>query len=131
MLAAVLNDGVVVNLIRVESIEGMQDVVNGDGAQIGDTWNGQAFVQPDAPPPSVEVPSSVSRRQGRQALLLAGLLDSVVATLDASEDPIERGLAKIEWEDAQEFRRDWPLVLMMGQRLGLDLDALFIQAAAL
>jgi hypothetical protein len=131
MIGAVISDGRVINLIRVESIEGMPDVVDGEGAQIGDAWDGQSFVEPVVAPQPVAVPASVSRRQGRMALLLSGLLDAVVATIAAIEDPIERGLAQIEWEDAQTFERDWPLVLQMQAKLDLDLDALFIQAAAL
>ena len=51
MIAAVLEDGVVVNLIVVESIDGMQGMVDGEGAQLGDTWDGAAFVKPASPPP--------------------------------------------------------------------------------
>lgn len=81
-----------------------------------------------------KVPQVVTRRQARQALLLAGLLDSVPATIAAIADPIERGLAEIDWADAQEFRRDWPTLLNMAAALGLtsdQIDQIFITAAGL
>lgn len=82
-------------------------------------------------PPPVMVPQKVTRRQGRQALLLAGALDLVPMAIAAIEDETERRLAQIEWEDAQEYERQRPLVVMMGAALDLDLDALFIHAATL
>jgi hypothetical protein len=80
------------------------------------------------------VPRQVSRRQARQALLLHGLLDQVPVKIVAIEDPTERGLAQIEWEDSQVFERNRPLLISIGASIGLDsdgLDALFIQAAEL
>ena len=80
------------------------------------------------------VPASVTRRQARQALLLAGLLPSVQPAINAIPDPTERGMAQIEWDDSQAFERHRPLLISLGYALGLDdagLDALFVQAAAL
>jgi len=74
-------------------------------------------------------PQSVTMRQARLALLDAGLLDEVEAAF------AQAGVAaRIEWEYAQEVRRDSPLVAQMGQVLSLDdadLDALFAQAVQL
>ena len=94
------------------------------------TWEVLAE-RPPAPIAPVIVPQKVTRRQGRQALLLAGKLDQVPLAIGAIEDETERRLAQIEWEDAQDFERHRPLVVEMGAALGLDLDALFIQAATL
>lgn len=80
------------------------------------------------------VPASVTRRQARQALLLAGLLDNVQPAIDSIPDPVHRGMAQIEWDDSQAFERDRPLLIQIGMALGLDdagLDALFIHAATL
>ena len=82
----------------------------------------------------VLVPPSVTRRQARQALMLAGLLDSVPAAIAAIPDPVQRGMAEIEWADSQAFERDRQLLIQLGVALGLDsaaLDNLFIQAAKL
>ena len=80
------------------------------------------------------VPASVTRRQARQALLLAGLLDNVQPAIDAIPDATTRGMAQIEWDDSQMFERHRPLLIQLGTALGLDdaaLDNLFIEAAAL
>jgi hypothetical protein len=81
-----------------------------------------------------QIPQTVTRRQARQALLLAGLLDQVAPAIAAIPDAMERGMAEIEWADSLEFVRTRPLVISIGTAIGLDsagLDALFIQAGAL
>ncbi len=88
-----------------------------------------------APPPAPEpVPvQTVTMRQCRIALLDAGLLDAVqssIATMPGTEG--ER--ARIDWEYAQEVRRDWPLISYMAGDLGLtdeQVDALFVTASAI
>lgn len=87
-----------------------------------------------APRAAPIVPARVTRRQARQALLLAGLLEHVPTALAAIEDPIQRGMAEIEWADATDFDRDRPLLVALATALGLDgpgLDNLFIRAAQL
>lgn len=85
------------------------------------------------------VPAKVTRRQARQALLLAGRLDDVPAAIALLGDGTPDGnqkmrLAQIEWEDSLEFERARPLVVEIGMAIGLDadkLDELFITAAGL
>lgn len=80
------------------------------------------------------VPVKVTRRQARQALALAGLLDSVQPAINAIADTMQRQLAQIEWDDSQEFERHRPLLIQLAQAIGLDdaaLDAMFIQAGGL
>lgn len=82
----------------------------------------------------VVVPSSVTRRQARQALLLAGLLDGIQGAINNITDPVKRGLVQIEWDDSLEFHRDRETLIMLAQAIGLDdeqLDNLFIQASKL
>lgn len=96
---------------------------------------------PLAPPavPGPTVPATVTRRQARQALLLAGLLDDVPAAIALLDDGTPEGaqkmrLAQIEWEDSLEFERARPLVIEIGAAIGLDaakLDELFATAAGL
>lgn len=86
------------------------------------------YVAPPAP-----VPSVVSMRQARLALLGAGLLASVGAAIERLPSP-QKESARIEWEYSTEVQRSSGLVSMMGEALGLDdagLDALFVAAAAL
>ncbi len=88
---------------------------------------------PAAPAPAL-VPQMVTRRQARQALLMAELLDDVQPAIDAIPDPVQRRMAQIEWEDSLEFVRSRPLVIQIGAALGLNesaLDALFTHAATL
>lgn len=89
---------------------------------------------PPAPAPQPQVPLQVSRRQARQALLLAGLLDQVPAKIALIEDTTKRGMAQIEWEDSQVFERNRPLLIEIAAAIGLDaagLDKLFIEAGGL
>ena len=78
-------------------------------------------------PPSI--PRVVTMRQARLALLAAGLLDSVSTAIAAAGTA-----AQIEWEYAQEVRRDSGLVPAMAGALGLtdaQIDALFMAASEL
>ena len=73
------------------------------------------------------VPASVTPSQARLALLEAGLLDRVQATVDA-----QGGAAKITWEYATTLSRDDPLITSLGTTLGLTdaaIDMLFKKAS--
>lgn len=89
----------------------------------------------EAPPPTPPaVPQVVTRRQARQALLLAGRLQDVQPAIDAIADPLQRGMVQIEWDDSLEFHRTRPTLLALAQSIGMtdaDLDAMFIQAGQL
>jgi hypothetical protein len=78
------------------------------------------------------VPDSITMRQARLALLKLNLLDTVNAALNSIPDKKEKEAALIEWEYAQTVDRHSPLVISLGQVLGLsdsDLDNLFISAS--
>ena len=78
-------------------------------------------------------PKVISMRQARLALLHAGLLAGAVAAIAAMPD-VAGDAARIEWEYAQEVRRDSPLLPGMMASLGLtdaQVDDLFMTAAAL
>ena len=132
MRAAIIKDGSVWNVVEVASLAHPEwTLIASDTAQIGDLWNGSVFTTPS---PVVVVPQSVTRRQARQALLLAGLLDSVEPAINAIPDATQRRLSLIEWQDSLEFERNRPLLVSMGTALGLtsaQLDQLFITAASL
>ena len=87
-----------------------------------------SYVEPPEP-----IPTTVTMRQARLALLGAGLLASVDAAIDGLPSP-QKEAARIEWEYATEVQRSSGTMSMMGAALGLDdagLDALFIAAVAL
>ena len=80
-------------------------------------------IEPYTPPPPV-IPSVITMRQARLALLQAGKLKAVNAAISQAGEA-----AQIEWEFATEVHRDWPLVAALQSGLGLtdaDLDALFV-----
>lgn len=85
------------------------------------------------PPPVPPVPSQVTMRQARLALLAAGVLAGVDAFLDSLPSP-QKEAARIEWEYAATVDRESALVQSLAGALDLDsaeLDALFTAAAAL
>jgi hypothetical protein len=127
MRAAIIENGIVTNIVLVDSLAGK---IDGASANIGDTWDGATF---STPAPVVTVPRSVSKRQARLALHRAGVLVTINAAFAAM--PGDAGIeARIEWEDAGDIERSSPLVGAMGSVLGMtsaQVDALFIAAAGL
>lgn len=80
-----------------------------------------AFYSRMDPSAAGSVPSSITMRQARLALLGAGLLGTVQAALEAlPEGPREAAL--IEWEYAATVDRDSPLLQQVVDAGGLDLD---------
>jgi hypothetical protein len=83
--------------------------------------------------PETVIPQAVSMRKARLALLGAGKLAAVNAAI-AAMPGVTGEAARIEWEYAQEVRRDSPLVAGLSASLGFDsaaMDALFTAASAL
>lgn len=93
-------------------------IVHSDGSTEMSTFTPVAFVPP-----------FITRRQAKLALHSAGLLDAADAAIAAAG--VE---AQIDWADALEFRRDYPLIAGIGSSLGLtseQIDDLFREAAKL
>jgi hypothetical protein len=133
--AAIIVDGKVDNIIEVAALDALPgtNLVEAPTASIGDAWDGEQFTQPTAQPAPVEVPAQVTMRQARLALLSAGLLAQVDPAIESLDSP-EKEMARIEWDYSSAVSRHRPLVVMLGQKLGLDdeaLDQLFITAAGL
>ena len=85
-------------------------------------------IDPYIPPPPA-IPSVITMRQARLALLMADRLSEVNAAVSQAGEA-----AQIEWEFATEVHRNWPLVAALQSGLGLtdgDLDALFTLGATL
>lgn len=92
-----------------------------------------ALEDADLTPPKA-VPTSVTRRQARQALLLAGKLQLVEPAIAAIPDEMQRTMVQIEWDDSLHFERNRPTLMALASALGMsssDLDNLFITAAGL
>lgn len=102
--------------------------------QAYEAWLSAGNTPEPAPVVQPGVPKVVTRRQARQALLLAGRLQDVQPAIDAIADPVQRGMVQIEWDDSQEFQRTRPTLIALATAIGMtaqDLDALFMQAAQL
>ena len=95
---------------------------------------GKAVItQLNRPHPLAAPVATVTRRQALRALHAAGLLAGIEAAINALDEP-ERSHARIDWEAATEFRRDFPLLVQLAAALGLtaeQVDELFSAAAAI
>lgn len=102
-------------------------------------WTGYEWIElPYSKPPEPvivdPVPEAVTPRQAKIALLHAGLLDDVEAGIEAITDPATKRIAKLDWSEANEFRRDWPLLNQLAAGMGItdgQLDELFRAAAGI
>lgn len=85
---------------------------------VQDDW--RLFWEDDPVPEPQPVPDTyiVSMRQARLALLEVGMLTDINAALAAMPGK-EGEAARIEWEYAQEVRKDSPLVMGIAVQLGL------------
>lgn len=96
----------------------------------GESWEIKAEEQPD-PETVTTVPVSVTPRQGLIMLSRAGILSDVNAAIAAIEGQAGEE-ARIDFERANEWRRDWPLINNLAAGMGLtsqQIDELFIAAA--
>lgn len=89
---------------------------------------------PDLPAPTIAgVPTRVTMRQARLALLGAGMLAAVEAAIDSMPEPA-RSAARIEWEYSGEVQRHNGFVAALGPALKLtdaQIDDLFRAASTL
>lgn len=101
-------------------------LVNGAIVPLTDAEVAQIAADAAAPAP---VPSSITPRQARLALLGAGLLSNVTTAIAAADEA-----TKIAWEFATYVKRDNPIIAAMAAQLGLtsaQVDDLFRAAAAI
>ena len=88
-------------------------------------WDGVAWLVRDKSDAEIEAdldaaaPMTITMRQARLALLVAGLLDGVNAALNALPSP-QKEAALIEWEYTATVRRDSPLITSLAPALGMD-----------
>ena len=62
----------------------------------------------------------LKRRQFRLTLAMNGYdLNEIEALIDQIEDPMQRTIAQIEWQDSTDFERTSPTLLMMAELLQL------------
>ena len=111
------------NTVQAWIVQDMfSDYINEDGILVTKLEQEEAYIQAEF---KKTVPDVITMRQARLALLGAGLLSTVDNTIASGLDEA----MKIEWEYAQEVRRDWESLNTMATALGmseLELDNLFI-----
>lgn len=125
---AIVINNTVMNVVESDSgfgnAKGWIPVPDGMSVKKGDQYINGEFIST----PYVEaVPEIVTMRQGRLALLDAGLLSVVNSTV--LTQPLD---VQIAWEYSSELERNNPVIAGLKNVLGLtdnDLDALFIAAS--
>jgi hypothetical protein len=129
MRFAIIENGKVTNIAVSDKALAANWQPCDESVKIGDTWTGTAFDSVQA----VKVPTVVSMRQARLALLNAGKLALVDAAIQNMTSP-QREKAQIYWEYSVQVGRYSPMTLAIGTAVGLtsaEMDSLFIEAALL
>ena len=121
-------------IYRIHLPDGTYSTIVADRAFIDAHFPGAELVPEPAPVQTPVVPQSVSRAQGKLALIQAGLWPAALAFVDGITDPTQRAYAEVALHDTQEWRRDSPFLASAAAALDLteaQLDALFITAGGL
>lgn len=133
----VIRGGVVVNTIVATVSEAREayphDVcIAADIGAIGWAWDGTQLIAP-APQPQAQrsAPQTVTRAQGKAALIQAGYWPGVLAFVASIEDETQRALAEVALHDTLEWQRSSPFLNAAAAGMGItaeQLDALFVAA---
>ena len=121
-------------IYRIHRPDGTYNTVVADQAFIDAHFPGAELLPEPAPVQTPSVPQSVSRAQGKLALIQAGLWPAVIAFVDGITDPAQKAYAEVALNDTQEWRRDSPFLASAAAALDLSeeqLDTLFITAKEL
>ena len=125
MKAHIIENGIVINTIEVESLDFMPNLIDGSIGGIGWKYENGELIEPILP---IEVPQTITPRQLRLQLLSTELLDDVEALCST-----DRAMS-IWFEYSLDFQRNHPMVEAMATQLGLtqdDMDGFFIEASKL
>ena len=121
-------------IYRIHLPDGTYNTVVADQAFIDAHFPDAELLPEPEPALTPVVPQSVSRAQGKLALIGAGLWPAAIAFVDGITDPAQKAYAEVALNDTQEWRRDSPFLASAAAALGLSeaqLDALFITAGGL
>lgn len=130
MIAAQLDGNTVINLFEVASLDVLPGLVKGDGARIGDTWDGNGFVKPAV---VKNVPQLVPMLNAHLVIIRAGKMPALQSLVAGMPEP-DRLEAEAYLHLAQTCQRDNKWVQLLGPQLGYDedgLDNLFVEAFAI
>ena len=121
-------------IYRVPLPDGTYNTVVADQSFIDAHFPGAELLPEPEPVEVSVVPQSVSRAQGKLALIGAGLWPAAIAFVEGIADPAHKAYAEVALNDTQEWRRDSPFLASAAAALGLSegqLDTLFITAREL
>lgn len=119
-----------------------KDMTEGQRQEVVDFYNAwEAPVPEPTPEPTPEEllqmqreQMIVTKRQGRQQMILMGTIDQVQTGIDAISDPVQKALVQSFWDDSTQYERNHPQMIQLAQAMGLtdeQLDNAFIEAAKL
>ena len=121
-------------IYRIHLPDGTYSTIVADQAFIDAHFPGAELLPEPEPVEVSVVPQSVSRAQGKLALIGAGLWPAAIAFVEGITDPTQRAYAEVALHDTQEWRRDSPFLASAAAALDLSeeqLDTLFITAKEL
>ena len=121
-------------IYRIHLPDGTYSTIVADQAFIDAHFPDAELLPEPEPVQASVVPQSVSRAQGKLALIQAGLWPAAIAFVDGITDPAQKAYAEVALYDTQEWRRDSPFLASAAAALDLSeeqLDTLFITAGGL
>ena len=137
MKAAILDENnIVTNIAKVadETFAQSQGWVVSGTAKIGDTYDPSTGDFTSPPTQSTPPIASITRRQGKQQLVISNLDDQVDIAINNIQDSKERKLTRIWYDDADTWERDNAQLQSLAQALNLtdeQVDDLFQAASQL
>lgn len=82
MRAAIVQDGVVTNVIVVDSLDDLPDLIDGSDAHIGDAWDGKKLMRAEQPVTPAEKPRMTEEEKEQlilsQSEMIAMLFEMVL-----------------------------------------------------
>src|SRR5690554_811963 len=102
-------DDIPTDAIQVSEALFRRTINETDGIWKHDPATGEIAKYP-FPEPRPTVPETVSRAQGKAALITAGLWLDVLAWADKITDPVDRALTDVALHDTLHWRRDSPIL---------------------
>lgn len=133
----IIENNKIVNTIEASSVSSAQNYfpqatcIEATTGTVGDSYINSTIVPKTIP---VIVPKTVTRRQALQQLLISEKISLVQPAINAISNPLQRGLAQIEFDESQVFERNRPLLVSLCHGVGMtdfQIDEMFIAASKL